>query len=306
MVRNIQAVIPEQLSFIAPSSLSNLVGDGVSVQLTANSTVGGTLTYGASGLPSGLAINPTTGLISGTIAADADLFGPYQVTVTVTNGANSRLRTIDWAVTAPLPGDYNGSGVVDAADYTVWRDSGGSQGAYNIWKANFGNSFSPGGFAAGVVAAPEQIRAVNSADCVDLGAPLIATKVLGLSVVDGFPSTSPYKSPVDSVTAMATPRAEKRQDAVRMNTFASLETADFGRVLVRRPHVEVHDSWVGNSGDADLLLLALGRGRPPVVQDAPPAKFSLRDIDCLSDASDEYVTDESVALALAEWQRSTP
>ena len=68
MVRKIHAVIPEQLSFNAPSTLSHQIGQSVSVQLTANSAVGGTLTYGASGLPSGLSINPATGLISGTIA----------------------------------------------------------------------------------------------------------------------------------------------------------------------------------------------------------------------------------------------
>jgi hypothetical protein len=56
-----------------------------------------------------------------------------------------------------LSGDYNQHGIVDAADYTVWRDTLGSTsdlradgditGAaagvvdladYNIWKANFG------------------------------------------------------------------------------------------------------------------------------------------------------------------------
>ena len=60
----------------------------------------------------------------------------------------------------PLPGDYNFNGVVDAADYSVWRDTVGStndlradgSGAaagvpdgvvdeldYDFWKANFGN-----------------------------------------------------------------------------------------------------------------------------------------------------------------------
>ena len=51
-------------------------------------------------------------------------------------------------------GDYNGNGIVDAADYTVWRDSLGSTGSlaadgdasgvidvgdYGVWKANFGS-----------------------------------------------------------------------------------------------------------------------------------------------------------------------
>ena len=55
---------------------------------------------------------------------------------------------------APLVGDYNLNGVVDAADYTVWRDSLGQVGVdlaadgdadgtvddddYGLWKGNFG------------------------------------------------------------------------------------------------------------------------------------------------------------------------
>lgn len=63
------------------------------------------------------------------------------------------------AVVPALAGDYNGDGVVDAADYTVWRDSNGAMGPglfadgtgqggspdgvvdeqdYEFWRANFG------------------------------------------------------------------------------------------------------------------------------------------------------------------------
>jgi hypothetical protein len=58
-----------------------------------------------------------------------------------------------WAdVTAPAaigPGDHNGDGKVDAADYVHWRknDSGNDQG-YADWRANFGNP--PGGGGASV------------------------------------------------------------------------------------------------------------------------------------------------------------
>jgi hypothetical protein len=66
------------------------------------------------------------------------------VTVTVTNGANSRLRTIDWSVNAQLPGDFNQDGSVDTADYVVWRKLGGSQGSYDTWRANFGSTAAAG------------------------------------------------------------------------------------------------------------------------------------------------------------------
>ncbi|MEX2172112.1 MAG: PEP-CTERM sorting domain-containing protein [Pirellulales bacterium] len=46
-----------------------------------------------------------------------------------------------------LVGDYNGDGTVNAPDYTVWRDSHGSQTQYDDWKANFGSTGGGGGNA---------------------------------------------------------------------------------------------------------------------------------------------------------------
>lgn len=63
----------------------------------------------------------------------------------------------DFSVTvagAGVPGDYNGNGKVDAADYVLWRDNpanyGGTPGGYNTWRANFGN---PPGSGSGLGAA---------------------------------------------------------------------------------------------------------------------------------------------------------
>ena len=79
-------------------------------------------------------------------------------------GANT--VTIELLSATALPGDYNADGAVDAADYTVWRDSLGATGVpafsgadgdgdgditqddYGVWVANFGN-------AAPAVAIPE-------------------------------------------------------------------------------------------------------------------------------------------------------
>jgi predicted outer membrane repeat protein len=91
------------------------------------------------------------------------------------------IGTFEWQL-SPLPGDYNYSGTVDAADYALWRKSVGAtndlradgdgsgvvdQNDYEVWRANFGRSFaslpigsaiaetwqppaSPGGSAASV------------------------------------------------------------------------------------------------------------------------------------------------------------
>jgi hypothetical protein len=49
------------------------------------------------------------------------------------------------SVVAALAGDYNGDGVVDAADYVVWRKTDGTPTGYNAWRANFGETAGGGG-----------------------------------------------------------------------------------------------------------------------------------------------------------------
>ena len=66
-----------------------------------------------------------------------------------------------------LPGDYNGNGIVDAADYTVWRDRLGSgtalanddtpgvgQDDYNRWKLHFGQVTGGTGTGSGAAGYP--------------------------------------------------------------------------------------------------------------------------------------------------------
>lgn len=76
---------------------------------------------------------------------------------------------------AALPGDYNEDGMVNLADYTVWRDSlganislpGEDDGAstpgvvdvedYEFWKANFGNTGGAGAVAASTIPEPATV-----------------------------------------------------------------------------------------------------------------------------------------------------
>jgi hypothetical protein len=71
--------------------------------------------------------------------------------------------------TPALAGDYNFNGVVDAADYTVWRDSPTGPGIltndatpgiisasdYDVWRAHFGQTGGSGSAANSTSAVPE-------------------------------------------------------------------------------------------------------------------------------------------------------
>jgi hypothetical protein len=66
-----------------PGTQTTVTGTLLSVLIRASdSDAGQTLAYGAAGLPPGLSINSSTGLISGTIPASAPLEPPASVTVT--------------------------------------------------------------------------------------------------------------------------------------------------------------------------------------------------------------------------------
>jgi hypothetical protein len=89
--------------------------------------------------------------------------------VSNTNFPNGQ-KVVSFSLPTGVAGDYNGDGIVNAADYTVWRDHLGqsttlpndstpgmvTQADYDVWKANFGMS-SPGSGAGsrGAGAVPE-------------------------------------------------------------------------------------------------------------------------------------------------------
>jgi len=86
----------------SPGDQTNTEGDTVSLQLAATDSGSLTLSYQASGLPTGLALNTTTGLISGKVATGASANGPYAVTVTATDTqGNSSSQQFNWTINAP-------------------------------------------------------------------------------------------------------------------------------------------------------------------------------------------------------------
>ncbi len=75
---------------------NDLVGGEVSLQVQVEDPDGDDLTYSAEGLPPGLTINESTGLISGTITGNGD--SPYTVTVIVSDGFDEDSVEFRWNV----------------------------------------------------------------------------------------------------------------------------------------------------------------------------------------------------------------
>jgi hypothetical protein len=125
----------------------------------------------ATGVLANLTID-TTGLSSGSfpllLTGVANAIGPNNnTTLNNANGIPISLSVTNGLLTvSPFPAaDYNHNGLVDAADYTIWRDTlgqnvtGGSgadgdrdgtvtQNDYNLWKSEFGYSSTGSGAAA--------------------------------------------------------------------------------------------------------------------------------------------------------------
>jgi endo-1,4-beta-xylanase len=109
-----------------PGTQSGTVGTAASLQIHATDSASGqTLSYAASGLPTGLSINASTGLISGTPTASAAASNTVNVTVTDTTGA---VGTVSFA----------------------WNISGGNTGGGTCHVTYTKNSEWPGGFTAQV------------------------------------------------------------------------------------------------------------------------------------------------------------
>jgi hypothetical protein len=81
------------------------------------------------------------------VGADGEIsftgyYGDYQLTAgnqvynfTLTKGVSNY---------SLVPGDFNGDGAVNGADYVVWRKTDGTQAGYNLWRAHFGQTAGSG------------------------------------------------------------------------------------------------------------------------------------------------------------------
>ena len=83
-----------------PGNQANVVGDTITLGISATDATMGTLTYAATGLPMGVAINTSTGAITGTVVSSAAYIGSFTTTITVSDGTYSASDTFSWTVVA--------------------------------------------------------------------------------------------------------------------------------------------------------------------------------------------------------------
>jgi len=89
-----------------PGAQRSVVGHGVSLQVRGSDSGGSHLSYSASGLPSGLSIDTSTGMVSGVPSAA----GAFTVTVAAQDGfVNSAATSFPWTVIKPGPPRLSGA-----------------------------------------------------------------------------------------------------------------------------------------------------------------------------------------------------
>jgi T5SS/PEP-CTERM-associated repeat protein len=167
-------------TFTAASSLQLAVGnDGdtnnsAALAIAGEANLGGNLRVNTAG-----GFTPMLGQFFDLITADGGINGQFANIILpglspglefgVIYTANSVQLAVQIEGATIIDGDYNQDGIVDAADYTVWRDSLGATGPnlaadgdgngivdqadYAVWRGSFGNSSAV--FAPGTTAVPE-------------------------------------------------------------------------------------------------------------------------------------------------------
>jgi Putative Ig domain/Bacterial Ig domain len=120
-----------------PGNQNTLEGTVVSLPIQARDVEGDALTFSATNLPSGLGINTTTGVISGTIDFTAITGSPYNVTVTVSDGTVSTSTMFTWTITMiPDPGMTVVGRVIDVGGNPVAGASVMCLGLQDLTKAD--------------------------------------------------------------------------------------------------------------------------------------------------------------------------
>lgn len=130
-----------------PGNQTGAVGTAVSLQIHATDTAGGTLTYKAAGLPAGLSISASSGLISGTPTTAAS----SNVTVTATDSTGpSGSASFSWVIGSSEGSQLLGNPGFETGSAAPWTASSGvinnssteppHTGSWDAWLDGYGTT----------------------------------------------------------------------------------------------------------------------------------------------------------------------
>lgn len=88
------------VNVINPGPQTHIIGQSINLQIQATAPGSSALTYSATGLPTGLSIHPSTGLITGTVTTG----GIFTTRVSASAGAQIAVQEIIWCVHLAHPG----------------------------------------------------------------------------------------------------------------------------------------------------------------------------------------------------------
>ncbi|MDN3526327.1 retention module-containing protein, partial [Halomonas sabkhae] len=127
---------------------------------------GDSLTFSANGLPPGLMIDPSTGVISGVLDSSASQggdAGTYQVTISASDGnGGSVAQNFEWTVSNPAPDAQNDSATTDEDSYLSVPSDG-----------VFSNDIDPDGDSLGLIEVNDDTSSLSAAVSGDNGGTFI-------------------------------------------------------------------------------------------------------------------------------------
>jgi autotransporter-associated beta strand protein len=181
-----------------------------------------------------------------------------QGSVTVVSTAAALVPQSIIVADTSAPGDYNGDGIVNSADYVLWRKDpltyGGDPAGYNVWRANFGSI--SGTTILGSVSTSNTTTALGYSGDILLNGDLTTT---GASLVGTGPNFSGDISGVGGITHFGNAAGGLLGNATLSgtNTYAGTTTINSGSLQFAQ-QVSLYNGVMANWTDTNLIVNASG------------------------------------------------
>lgn len=259
-----KTVTVDRAPAIAPiANRNNLVGQAVSFGVSAGDPDGDALTYSATGLPNGLSINATSGLISGTVST----VGNFAVTVGVNDGhGGTASAAFSWNVSAAafVIDPVAVAPVVSGSSVTFNVASNGGTGTRYRWTFGDGTAqtaYSTATSIAHTYAAPGLYSV--TVEAIDANN-VVTSRTFRQAVYAAATAARPTSSSAIALEPATTPRVWLvNQDNDSVSVFNGSTNARVAEIAVgTRPRsvARAPDGrmWVVNKGDATISIVNAG------------------------------------------------